>query len=122
VSREDSGLAEAFIFHLQPAVRGDAPAQVPDDLKMTDIVVYDSWRAEAGLLGGRRAIVERGRASGGMAGYKRQRKLSALIELEPGTFARFGGSTGDDDGYRELLTIASTVKPSSAPPPSRETE
>jgi len=116
VSREDPGLAE-FIFHLQPAVRGDARAEPSADPEMTDIVVYDSWHAEAGSLGGRRAIVERARASGGMAGYKRQRKMSALIELEPGVFARFGGSTGDDVGYDELLTIASTVKPSSPTAP-----
>jgi len=110
VSREDPEMAEfVFAFHLQPAVAGDAQATLSDDPRMTDMVVYDSWRAEAGVLRGRRAIVERARATGGMAGYKRQRKMSALIELRPGDFVRFDGSTGDDRGYGELLAIAATV-------------
>ena len=111
VSREDPAMAEfTFAFHLQPAVTGDAQAELSDDPGMTDMVVYDSWRAEAGFLGGRRAIVERARATGGMAGYKRQRKMSALIELRPGDFVRFSGSTGDDRGHDEVLTIAATVE------------
>ena len=98
-----------FAFQLQPAVTGDAEAKLSDDPRMTDMVVYDSWRAEAGLLRGRRAIVERARATGGMAGHKRERQLSALIQLRPGDFVRFRGSTGDDCGYGEVLAIAATV-------------
>jgi hypothetical protein len=73
------------------------------------MVVYDSWRAEAGLLGGKRALIERARASGGIAGHKRQRTISALIELGSGEWVLFTGRTGDDSGYDELLTIASTI-------------
>jgi hypothetical protein len=99
-----------FRFHLRPAVSGDARAEPSDDPEMTDIVLYDSWRAEAASLGGRRAIVERARANGGMAGYKRQRTMNALIELAQGDYVRFSARTGDDDGYDELLAIAATVE------------
>jgi hypothetical protein len=74
------------------------------------MVVYDSWRAEAGLLGGKRALIERARASGGMAGHKRLRTISSLIELGHGDWVLFTGRTGDDAGYDELLTIASTIQ------------
>ena len=95
-------------FHLQPALPGDTPPTISDPT-VIDMVVYDSWRAEAGFLGGRRALVERARASGGMAGRKRERTISALIELGPGDWVQFTGSTGDDAGYDELLTVASTI-------------
>jgi hypothetical protein len=95
-------------FHLQPALSGETPP-VTSDPAVMDMVVYDSWRSEAGLLGGRRALIERARASGGMAGHKRQRTISALIELGSGEWPQFTGRTGDDSGYDELLTIASTI-------------
>lgn len=118
LSRDDPAMAEfTFTFQLQPAVTGDAQAELSDDPQMTDMVVYDSWRAEAGSLAGRRAIVERARATGGMAGYRRQRKMSALIELRPGDFVQLTGSTGDDRGYDELLTIAATVQSGTQPAP-----
>lgn len=121
LSRDDPAMAEfTFAFHLQPAVTGgDAQAELSNDPQMTDMVGYDSWRAEAGPLGGRRAIVERARATGGMAGYKRQRKMSALIELRPGDFVQLTGSTGDDRGYDELLAIAATVESGARPEPTR---
>jgi hypothetical protein len=102
----DEILARAF--HLQPAVPGDTPPTMSDPA-VIDMVVYDSWRADAGLLGGRRALIERGRASGGMAGRKRERTISALIELGSRDWVLFNGRTGDDAGYDELLTIASTI-------------
>ena len=98
----------ARAYHLQPALPGGIPPTISDPT-VIDMVVYDSWREEAGLLGGRRALIERARASGGMAGHKRERTVSALIELGPGDWVMFTGRTGDDAGYDELLTIASTI-------------
>jgi hypothetical protein len=93
-------------FRLRPAVEGDhAPHSAAIDL-----VGYDSWSAAAVMLRGRRAIVERGRANGGMAGRKRERTLRVLLELGSGEWVTFGGATGDDAGYDELLTIASTIE------------
>jgi hypothetical protein len=46
-----------------------------------------------------------------MAGRKRERTLRVLLELGPGEWVTFGGATGDDAGYDELLTIASTIEP-----------
>jgi hypothetical protein len=109
VSHEHVALVD-LSFRLQPAVHGDAAAELSDDPRMTDMVVYDSWRAEAGLLGGRKAVIERARATGGMAGHKRERTLSALIEMGPGEWVVFMGRTGDDAGYDELLTVASTIE------------
>jgi len=109
----DEILARAF--HLQPALPGDRPPSISDPA-VIDMVVYDSWRAEAGLLGGRRALIERARASGGMAGLKRERTISALIELGTGDWVRFTGRTGDDAGYDELLTVASTILVTGARP------
>jgi hypothetical protein len=94
-------------FRLRPVVEGDR-APHSDAI---DLVGYDSWSAAAAMLRGRRAIVERGRASGGMAGRKRERTLRVLLELGPGEWVTFGGATGDDAGYDELLTIASTIEP-----------
>ena len=109
LSREGTEMAVRS-FHLQPALPGDVPPAVSDPT-VVDMVVYDSWRAEAGLLGGRRAVIERARASGGMAGHKRERTISALIELGSGDWVLFTGRTGDDAGYDELLAIASTIAP-----------
>jgi hypothetical protein len=96
-------------FGLGPAVEGDH-APVSDAPDMTDIITYDSWSAGGVMLRGRRAIVERGRANGGMAGHKRERTLRALVELGPGEWVTFTGRTGDDAGYDELLSIASTIE------------
>ena len=103
---QDEFLARSY--RLQPALPGDKPPTTSDPT-VVDMVVYDSWRAEAGLLGGRRALAERARASGGMAGHKRVRTISILIELGQGDWVLFTGRTGDDAGYDELLTIASTI-------------
>jgi hypothetical protein len=96
-------------FRLRPAVEGDR-APTSDSPKATDLIVYDSWSASAGMLRGRRAMVERGRASGGMAGRRRVRTLHVVLELGPGEWVSFTGETGDDAGYDELLSIASTIE------------
>ena len=118
IDRQDPALFES-VFELQPAVTGDAGVSPSDDPEMTDLIVYDSWHAEAGFLGGRRAIVERGRATGGMAGFKRQRKIAVLLEMQPGLLVRVSGSSGDDAGYGELLAIAATVDLSSSQEPPK---
>jgi len=51
-----------------------------------------------------------------MAGLKRERTISALIELGTGDWVRFTGRTGDDAGYDELLTVASTILVTGARP------
>jgi hypothetical protein len=97
-------------FRRRPAVEGDR-APHPNSPELVDVVVYDSWSVGAIMLRGRRAIIERGRANGGMAGRKRERTVEVLLELGPGEWVTFTGETGDDAGYDEMLSIASTIEP-----------
>src|SRR4029079_17519605 len=73
--------------------------------------MFEAWRAETFSIGGRRVVVERARASGGIEGARRERRIVAHIELGGGELAILSGRTGDDGGYEELLTIAATVGP-----------
>ena len=81
----------------------------PLDPDISDQVEFDSWRAEGLTFGTRRAIIERAYASGGFIG-KRVRSMAVVIELRRGKWAIFWGETGDDTGYDELLSIASTME------------
>jgi hypothetical protein len=83
----------------------------PLDRNMADQHQFADWRAEALALGNRRALVERGRATGGLEGAKRERRMRVVIELRPGQWASLYGRTGDDDGYEELIRIAGTIEP-----------
>ena len=73
--------------------------------------MFEAWRAETISIGGRCVVVERARASGGIEGARRERRIVAHIELGGGELAILSGRTGDDGGYEELLTIAATVGP-----------
>ncbi len=101
VSRE-SDPSDPGGFHLRP---------VPPDPEMSDQHQSEAWRAGTFRLSGRRVVVERALVSGGIEGARRERRIVAQIELGDGEVAILSGSTGDDIGYEELLTIASTVGP-----------
>jgi hypothetical protein len=87
-------------FHLHPE---------PLDPRMSDQHQSEGWKAETFSVGGRRIVVERALVSGGMEGARRQRRIVAHIELGGDELAILSGRTGDDAGYEELLTIATTV-------------
>lgn len=76
---------------------------------MSDQHQSEAWKAETFSIAGRRIVVERALVSGGMEGARRERRIVAHIELGGDELAILSGSTGDDAGYEELLTIASTV-------------
>jgi hypothetical protein len=83
----------------------------PPSPNIIDFVGYEAWEAGVTIMSDRRAIVEKARASGGMAGLKRERTVVVLLELRVGEWAYFRGRTGDDEGYDELLAIAATIRP-----------
>ena len=89
-------------FHLRPE---------PLDPDMSDQYQSEAWKAETFSIGGRRVVVERALVSGGIEGARRERSIVAHIELGGDELAVLSGRTGDDSGYGELLTIASTVGP-----------
>ena len=82
----------------------------PPSPHLIDFIGYEEWEAGATTMSDRRAIVEKARASGGMAGRKRERTVVVLLELRAGEWAYFTGRTGDDEGYEELLAIAATIQ------------
>jgi hypothetical protein len=105
------GWRDICIHLIKPAARlpGFQLEPRPMPANMADVHVFDSWRAEALILGHRRAIVERARGSGGIEGANRQRMIDIVLELRPGVWATLSGRTGDEPGYDELINVASTV-------------
>ena len=79
--------------------------------RATDQIQFEDWRAETFEFGGRRVVVEHALKSGGFAGHRRVRSMVAFVELGGHELAIVDGATGDDEGYRELLTIATTIQP-----------
>ena len=82
------------------------------DPRVCDQYQFEDWEVGTVVLGGRRAIVERARVTGGIEGARRERKTTVLVELRRGEWALLDGTTGDDEGYAELLGIAGTIGPS----------
>jgi hypothetical protein len=81
-----------------------------------DCTTYEELRVDTLVLAGRRAVVERALASGGVGGIVRERQLLVRIQTPEGTVLRLHGSTGDTAGYDELLAIAATMRPLRSPP------
>jgi hypothetical protein len=75
----------------------------------SDQIKFEEWQGETFEYDGRRIVVERALTSGGIAGLQRVRSLRAYVELGGNELAILQGRTGDDDGYQELLTIATTI-------------
>ena len=76
---------------------------------VADCTRYEHVRADTVEIGGRRAVAERGRASGGYEGMVRRRVLLVLIPLADGRTALLRAATGDDAGYDELLSVVRTI-------------
>jgi hypothetical protein len=95
------------------------PAATPPEFRLkpdgsvsvlSDHLEFDSWRAETFTTGGRRMIVERARGTGGLTGAKRERMLAVFVELAAREWAILHGRTGDDEGYDELIGVATTIE------------
>ena len=80
------------------------------DPRMTDQYESEGWQAGTVSFGGRPAIVERARVSGGMEFARKERRTSVLLEVGKGEWARLDGRTSDDSGYSEILEVAGTVE------------
>lgn len=70
----------------------------------------ESWQLDTVELRGRSAIVERARISGGVEGARRERRLYVAFKVATNQWVELHGRTGDDAGYAELLTVASTIE------------
>jgi hypothetical protein len=82
-----------------------------NDPRHSDPIQFEDWHAETFDFEGRHIVVERALKSGGIAGLRRVRSMVAFVELGGGELAIVDGTTGDDEGYQELLTIATTIEP-----------
>jgi hypothetical protein len=80
-----------------------------------DCTRYEKVRADTVEIGGRHAVVERGRASGGLEGMERRRVMLVVLPLADGRTALMTGSTGDEAGYQELLAVAHTIQVAKSP-------
>ena len=98
--RVNPGLPGKPKFFLRP---------LPSENEWTDQYQSEEWQAGSMVVGGHRAIVERARATGGMGGALEERRISILLELSVGEWARLWGRTGDEQGYSEILRIAETI-------------
>jgi hypothetical protein len=75
-----------------------------------DCTTYEELRVDTLVLAGRRAVVERALASGGVGGIVRERQVLVRIQTRDGTVLWLHGSTGDAEGYDELIAIAATMR------------
>jgi len=82
-----------------------------NDPHHSDPIQFEDWHAETVEFAGRRIVVERALKSGGIAGLRKVRSMVAFVELGGNELAIVDGTTGDDQGYQELLTIATTIEP-----------
>jgi hypothetical protein len=82
----------------------------PLDPRMADQHQSEDWQVGLASVGGRRAIVERARVSGGIEGAKRERRINILLELGSRSWAELAGSSGDERGLAELVSIAGTIQ------------
>jgi hypothetical protein len=89
----------------------------PQEPQAADEATFEDWRAEAFSFGSRRAIVERAKGTGGFEGAQRERMASIFVELSRGEWAVLHGRTGEDEGYDELISVASTIEPAEASSP-----
>jgi hypothetical protein len=80
------------------------------DPRMSDQYQSEEWQAGNATIGGRRAIVERARVTGGMELVRRERRIRVLLEVGKRRWVCIDGSTGEDAGYSEILNIAGTVE------------
>jgi hypothetical protein len=106
------GWRDVCAYRIVPArdLAGFGLEPEPLDPAMADQHQSEEWQANATTFGGRRAIVERARVSGGMEGAKRERRFAVLLELRRGEWARLNGRTGDEAGYLELLDIVTSLE------------
>jgi hypothetical protein len=77
----------------------------------TDCRLSEEFREDRFAVGGRRAVVERALVSGTFVNLSRQRQIVIRLDLGGDTRLDLSGAVGDDDGYSELLLIASAVNP-----------
>jgi hypothetical protein len=77
---------------------------------MSDQHSSENWQLDTMELAGKYAIVERARISGGVEGARRERRLYVTFKLANNQWVELDGRTGDDAGYAELLTVASTIE------------
>lgn len=77
---------------------------------IADCTNFDELTVDTVTLAGQPAVVERGRASGGMDGVSRERRLLVRLQARGGTVITLEGRMGDDSGYAELLAIAATMR------------
>ncbi len=80
-----------------------------------DCTRYENVKADTLEIGGRQAVVERGRASGGFEWMQRRRVILVVLPLADGRTALMTGSTGDEAGYQELLAVAHTIEVARSP-------